>query len=333
MRRRIVEVFDSDKLFRIKHGAGLLDFSVIGGTGLLWVFPDGTTSTASLPAKTVTAGETLLYCDNWSAATLRLNDSSTNANYLGDLSDLPALANYLSLTNCSNITGDLSDLPALTNTLSLTNCTKITGDLSDLPALTYALDLTNCSNITGDLSDLPALANYLSLTNCSNITGDLSDLPALTYYLSLSGCTKITGGLSDLPALTDTLNLYNCTKITGDLSDLPALTYYLSLSNCTKITGDLSDLPALANYLSLTNCSNITGVYSAVNANNVPTTTNLSNTGLSASDMDNTLIAYAACTKDNGSFTAEGMTRTAASDDAVTALSGRGWSITGITKV
>ena len=179
MRRRIVEVFDSDKLFRIKHGAGLLDFRVTGGTGLLWKFPDGTTSTASRPAKTVTAGETLLYCDNWSAASLQLNDNSTDANYLGDLSDLPALTTTLFLVNCSNITG----------------------------------------------------------------------------------------------------------------------------------------------------------VYSAVNANNVPTTTILSNTGLSATDMDNTLIAYAACTKNNGSFTATGMTRTAASDDAVTALSGRGWSITGITKV
>jgi len=69
-----------------------------------------------------------------------------------------------------------------------------------------------------------------------------------------------------------------------------------------------------------------------VSGNSVPTTTNLTGTGLSATDMDNTLIAYAATTKNNGTFTATGKTRTAASDAAVATLEGRGWTISGITK-
>jgi hypothetical protein len=89
----------------------------------------------------------------------------------------------------------------------------------------------------------------------------------------------------------------------------------------------------LTNLLSLTNCSLIAGAYTSVNGNNVPTTTVLSNTGLSAANMDATLIAYEACTKDNGTFTAMGKTRTAASDTAVANLTTRGWMITGITKV
>ena len=120
----------------------------------------------------------------------------------------------------------------------------------------------------------------------------------------------------------------------GALADLQGkITYFLRLANCAHVTGDLSDLQGkITHYLDLSKCANVTGVYTPVGAG-TPTITALSNTGLSATDMDNTLIAYAAATKNNGSFTATGMTRTAASDAAVATLTGRGWSISGITKV
>ena len=213
----------SKSCFVIKHDAGLLDFSVTNGTGLFWLFPDKTTSTDPHPAKTVSAGTTYLWCDNWVDNTVQLSSGDTRATFTGDLSDLPPLTDYLSISNCSLITGDLSDLPELTDAIGLSNCSLITGSLSNLQALT-------------------------------------------TYF-----------------------NLYNCKLITG--------------------------------------------AYTTVNGNNCPTTTDLSSTGMSATDMDNTLIAYAACTKDNGTLTAGGMTRTAASDDAVANLTGRGWTISGITKV
>ena len=167
----------------------------------------------------------------------------------------------------------------------------------------------------------------------NNFIGNIIDLPLITYTLNLDNCSLVTGDLKDLPALTYIFTLYNCSLITGDLSDLPAVTYLLSLSNCSLITGNLSDLPALTYYLNLYNCKLITGAYTQVNGNKVPTKTYLNYTGLSATDMDNTLIAYANCTKDNGIFSATNMTRTSASDTAVSTLTGRGWSITGITKV
>ena len=144
-----------------------------------------------------------------------------------------------------------------------------------------------------------------------NILIDLADLPPLSYYLSL----------------------YNCALVTGDLADLPPLRYYLILYNCALVTGDLADLPPLSIYLSLSNCALVTGAYTSISGTNVPTHTLLEYTGLSASDVDSTLIAYANCTKDNGNFYGDGMTRTAASDTAVATLTGRGWTITGITKV
>ena len=190
----------------IKHAAGLMDFSVTNGRNLLWIFPDGTRSKADRPAKTVPAGVTRVFCDDWSAPNLQVNDNTTDSRFTGSLTDLQG---------------------------------------------------------------------------------------KLTYHLTL----------------------YNCSLVTGSLADLQG---------------------KLTQYLYLTNCSLVTGVYTPSGAG-TPSTINLSNTGLSSSDMDNTLIAIAnaATPKNGGSFTATGMTRTAASDDAVTTLTSapRNWTITGITKV
>ena len=123
-------------------------------------------------------------------------------------------------------------------------------------------------------------------------------------------------------------------RYTGSLADLPALTHLLRLHGCSLVTGSLADLPAVTSLLSLNGCSLVTGAYTAVSGTSVPTTV-LTGTGLSATDMDHTLIAYAATTKNLGTFTATGKTRTAASDAAVTTLTSapRNWTISGITKV
>ena len=49
--------------------------------------------------------------------------------------------------------------------------------------------------------------------------------------------------------------------------------------------------------------------------------------------MDSTLINFANSSVSNGTFTASNMTRTSASDEAVATLAGKGWEITGLTKV
>ena len=193
------------------------------------------------------------------------------------------------------------------------------GSLADLQGkLTYYLNLGNCSNITGSLSDLQGkLTNMLSLYNCSNIVGSLADLQGkLTYFINLANCLNITGSLADLQG---------------------KLTYYLNLANCLNITGSLSDLQGkLTSYLQLSNCTNITGIYTPTGSA-LPTQTYLDNIGVSTADMDSTLINYAnqavAINKNNGTFRASGMTRTAASDAAVATLVGKGWTVSGLTKI
>ena len=197
------------------------------------------------------------------------------------------------------------------------------------------LEIKNNKALKADLSDLGGkITYYLSLYNCPNITGGLADLGGkITNTLSLYNCKKITGALADLGGkITNTLNLYNCTNITGDLADLGGkITNTLSLYNCTNITGDLADLGGkITNTLSLFNCTNISGVYSGIA---YPTTINLSYTGVSAEEMDQNLINLNENTSKKGMFTASGMSRTAASDDAVAGLTAKGWTITGLTKV
>ena len=197
-------------------------------------------------------------------------------------------------------------------TLSITNDTALKLCLADLGGkITSTLRLGGCTNITGDLSDLGGkIASVLSLDNCSKITGDLSDLGGkITNWLSLSGCSKITGDLSDLGG-----------KITN----------WLSLNSCTNITGDLSDLGGkIASMLNLSGCSNITGVYSGTK---YPKTFIVSKTAITSADMDANLINFAASGVKSGTFAANGMKRTAASDDAVATLVANGWTVSGLTK-
>lgn len=138
--------------------------------------------------------------------------------------------------------------------------------------------------------------------------------------------------LSDLGGkITNTLGLSNCTNITGDLSDLGGeITNSLSLAGCANITGDLSDLGGkIAGTLNLTNCANITGVYSGPK---YPKIFSMPKTAITSADMDANLINFAASGVKSGKFTATGMKRTAASDDAVATLVANGWTVSGLTK-
>ena len=128
------------------------------------------------------------------------------------------------------------------------------------------------------------------------------------------------------------LEIKNNNALKADLSDLGGkITSYLNLYNCKNITGDLADLGGkITSYLILDNCQNISGVYSG---NVYPTGINLSYTGVSAEEMDQNLINLNENTSKKGTFTANGMSRTAASDDAIAGLISKGWTVTGLTKV
>jgi len=124
--------------YPIPMAAGTMDFTIINGQGILWVFPDGTTSTSAHPAKVLaSAGTCWLYLTNWGASNLQITDANTNTKYTGNLADLPPLTYYLSLSGCSLVTGSLADLPPLTYYLDLRGCSLVAGVLSPHTSLKY----------------------------------------------------------------------------------------------------------------------------------------------------------------------------------------------------
>jgi len=288
--------------------AGLFDFSVSGVTEFSWYFPeDGTTSTASRPAKTLTEAQTVVLSAKWGDEA-ELNDNGTDAAYVGDLSDVSNVSYHLSLYNCSNMTGSLSDVSNVSYYLNLDSCSNITGDLSDVSNVSYLLHLGNCSNVTGDLSDVSNVSYFLNLYNCLDVTGSLSDVSNVSYHLSL----------------------YNCLNITGDLSDVSNVSYILHLGNCSTITGDLFDVSNVSYILSLDNCSNVTG---SLSSSCTATGINFTNIGCSSAELDTTIANLVTANQSNGTLTLTGLTRTAASSADVATLESRGWTVTDATIV
>lgn len=130
--------------------------------------------------------------------------------------------------------------------------------------------------------------------------------------------------VESLTIKNDTTNKMNLSDLGGKIADV------LSLESCPNITGDLSDLGGkIASMLNLGYCSNITGVYSGTK---YPKTFYMSKTAIASSDMDANLINFATSGVKSGTFTATGMKRTAASDDAVATLVANGWTVSGLTK-
>ena len=150
--------------------------------------------------------------------------------------------------------------------------------------------------------------------------------------LSITNDTALKLCLSDLGGnITYTLTLSECSGVTGDLSDLGGkIKGGIALNDCPSITGDLSDLGGNINRsIILANCTAITGIYTGTV---YPKTFTVSKTSITAADMDVNLINFAASGVKSGRFTAIGMKRTAASDDAVATLVTNGWTVSGLKK-
>ena len=191
------------QVFFITMQAGLMDFSITNGEGILWLFPDNTTSTADRPTKTLTQpGTVFLYCDDFTKADIEIKDNTTDTNYIGDLSDLPPLTYYANFGS-TNIAGDISNLSNLTFYASFYS-TNVTGDISNLSNLTYFAHFGN-TFVTGILNPYPSL-HYLYLNNTNLSTNDTDQT-----VINLDTNTTATGtlnisGLNRTSASTDAIN-------------------------------------------------------------------------------------------------------------------------------
>lgn len=219
--------------WEINHGAGLLDIGIANASNLLWTFPDGSTSILVRPQKTVTAGTTVVTCDNFSANGLivTIYISSALTGYKIPLRTLPDLRYALSTnTNTSYFTGTVSEIPRLTNLLYL-EVSSVTGDIKYMPKVSTFLNLysNTASTITGTLSDVPRVSTYLYLYNFPYITGTASDAPSVTGTKILITLPSITGALPII-ATNSPIFYY------GNSSVSPA-EYDQTIANCVSAGG------------------------------------------------------------------------------------------------
>lgn len=176
------------QVFPLVCTAGLFDFSIINGENVLWVFPDGTTSTADRPTRELIEGGTvLLFCTNFSSGNIEINSNSTDSNYVGDLADFPTLTYYADFSN-TNVSGDISALSNLAFTARFAN-TNVSGVLNPHPKLRY-LHLQNTNLSQNDVDQ-----TVINLDNNTVATG--------TRELNIRGLKRTsasTGAINSLIA-------------------------------------------------------------------------------------------------------------------------------------
>ena len=196
--------------------------------------------------------------------------------------------------------------------------------------LTY-LSLNN-SWQNGDLSEIAGLRlTYLSLSH-SKVTGDITSLPNryLLTYLNISNNKTISVNMKDLSICTGLTNLNMVDSMaTGNIADLSTLTNLeLLYVKKTSVSGDLSSLAGLSKLYYFSNW-NLQNTWSSQDLR--PSSSKIISGEFrfaTATDTDNFLINMAKCqASDFKEMFFQQSHRTSASDAAVSALQGKGYTL------
>lgn len=204
-------------------------------------------------------------------------------------------------------------------------------DLNEYCRNLTSLSLSN-SGQTGDLSEIAGLKlTYLSLSH-SKVTGDITSLPNrhLLTNLDISNNKTISVNTQDISICTGLTNL-NLTDsmATGDIAILSTLTNLETLNvRNTSVSGDLSSLAGLSKLYNFTNW-NLQNTWSSQDLR--PSSSKIISGEFrfaTATDTDNFLINMAKCqASDRKQIYFQQSHRTRASDAAVSALQGKGYTL------
>lgn len=194
-----------------------------------------------------------------------------------------------------------------------------------------SLSLSN-SGQTGDLSEIADLKlTSLSLSH-SKVTGDITSLPNryLLTSLDIFNNKTISVNTQGLSICTGLTSLFmNDSMATGDIANLSTLTNLekLQLKN-TSVRGDLSSLAGLSKLYYFTNW-NLQNTWSSQGLR--PSSSKIISGEFrfaTATDTDNFLINMAKCqASDVKQIYFQQSNRTSASDAAVSALQGKGYTL------
>lgn len=192
--------------------------------------------------------------------------------------------------------------------------------------------LLSNSGQNGDLSEIAGLRLTELTLSHSKVTGDITSLPNryLLTILDISNNKTISVNTQDLSICTNliNLNLYD-SMATGDIANLSTLTNLETLAvKNTSVSGDLSSLAGLSKLYNFTNW-NLQNTWSSQDLR--PSSSKIISGEFrfaTATDTDNFLINMAKCqASDFKQIYFQQSHRTSASDAAVSALQGKGYTL------
>nr|DAH67352.1 MAG TPA: hypothetical protein [Caudoviricetes sp.] len=190
------------------------------------------------------------------------------------------------------------------------------------------------------MGDIANLKNLTALTNLdlsgTQISGDIANLKNLTALTNLNlGGTQISGDIANLKNLTalTTLSLSNKkTPLTGDIGELRTLTKCteIYLSN-GKFTGDLATLPSVCRYVSFEYDKGSVLTWgtrpSSAKIIAIAANTILTNIDKMLQDQAQCQVGFTESDQPWKKRILIGGTRTSASDDAVSTLQQKGYTV------
>ncbi len=197
-------------------GAGLMDVSVVGATGVKWIMQDGNVydSGVQVPSGDINrpkivfsgTGWVKLYCDDFSIVEVDAHATPMCNSTIADFSDVTY---SLILFGTPLVSGLIEDVKA-TSIFKLNANDLVEGDLSALSNVAYILNITNCSNISSNSSteNCSATAMQMYSNNFSQI--ELNNL--ITYNYNLANTNK-TLNITD-NTVPDTATIAMITEMT-----------------------------------------------------------------------------------------------------------------------
>lgn len=172
-------------------GAGLMDFSVSGATGVKWVMYTGEVyiQDSQVPSGDINhpqinfseAGWVKLYVDDFSVS--RIYDNNTSNVVSSSTSDLAVEVSRLVITGQSKFIGNISELNVL-DYIVMTGCPDIKGDASSLSHVVTYVGIRDADEFTILSSTLACSANTMDFRNCNLSQLEIYNLIKYNYDLN-----------------------------------------------------------------------------------------------------------------------------------------------------
>lgn len=257
----------------------------------------------------------------------------TYTNISGDVLDLPRSAILISIQGTNTISGSTAQVPTTTTYFLLYGNNTMSGSVANLQN-TMTIFLVDGSNtISGTAIQLPRSLTTVQIRGFTTLGGDVAGFPPNLTSINITGNTTLFGNISNLPSGLTGITLLGVNTLSGTLSNMPSGMIFFQILGHNALTGDLALIPATIQFISI----------NSTNAAITPYTPGLrtwSNTmdsvvlvpgvaGLNTTMIDNLLIeldAQVVTWVNIRVITLLGVngTRSAASNAAVTGLTGKG---------